>query len=121
MEKLVYKTFTWPVNPEKYQEAFVREPVYEKSDSGDSVFSGMGPMKRVITGSGAFFGEDAYTDFNNLAKVFADADKGTLIHPVCGSRTAYFTRLQMTQSPKSDYVAYSFEFTEADSEGAIPK
>lgn len=121
MEKLVFKTFTWPVNPEKYQEAFTRDPVYDKTDSGDSVFSGMGPMKRVITGSGAFFGSNAYTQFNNLAAVFAEAAKGTLTHPVCGSRTVYFTRLQMMQSPKSDYVAYSFEFTEADADGAIPK
>jgi len=121
MEKLVFKAFTWPINPEKYQEAFLREPLYDKTDSGDSVFAGMGPMKRVITGSGAFFGADAYTHFNNLAKVFSDPAKGTLTHPVCGSRTVYFTQLQMTQSPKSDYVAYSFEFTEADSEGAIPK
>jgi len=121
MDKLRYKNFTWPTNPEVYHEDFVRDALYAKTDDGDSVFSGMGPMKRVITGSGAFFGTDAYTNFNKLAELFSAGGIGTLIHPVCGSRTVYFTKLQMSQSPKSDYVAYSFEFKETDAEGAIPK
>jgi hypothetical protein len=121
MDKLNYKGFTWPTNPEVYHEDFVRDALYAKTDDGDSVFSGMGPMKRVITGSGAFFGTDAYTIFNSLAELFADGTIGLLNHPICGKRTVYFTKLQMSQSPKSDYVAYSFEFKEADSDGSIPK
>lgn len=121
MDKLVFKTFTWPTNPETFHESYDREPVYAKTDDGSSVFSGMGPMKRVITGSGAFFGDNAYTNFSNLATLFADATSGLLKHPVWGNRTVYFTQLQMTQSPKADYVAYSFEFKEADADGTIPK
>lgn len=121
MDKLSFKDFTWPTNPEVYHEEFVRDALYAKSDDGDNVFSGMGPMKRVITGSGAFFGTEAYVNFNKLAALFAQSSTGTLTHPVCGARTVYFTKLQMSQSPKSDYVAYSFEFKEADAEGAIPK
>lgn len=121
MTKLKFKTFTWPVNPEVYHEDFVRDALYARTDDGDSVFSGMGPMKRVITGSGAFFGTDAYTNFNALAALFGEKTHGVLIHPVCGERTVYFTKLQMSQSPRADYVAYSFEFTEADADGVIPK
>lgn len=121
MNKLNFKTFTWPINPEVYQETYTRKPVYTKSDDGSTVFSGMGPMKRVITGSGAFFGSDAAANFAKLAALFAETGQGELTHPVLGARTVYFTELQITQSPKSDYVAYSFEFTESDSEGAIPQ
>lgn len=121
MDKLSFKSFTWPINPEVYQEEYIREPLYAKTDDGSSVFSGMGPMKRVITGSGAFFGPDATTNFSKLAALFNSAERGGLDHPVFGTRSVYFTGLQMTQSPKSDYVAYSFEFREADEEGAIPK
>jgi len=121
MDNLTYKSFTWPNNPEVYHEDYVREALYAKTDDGDTVFSGMGPMKRVITGSGAFFGSDAAATFTRLATVFSGPDKGALVHPVWGTRTAYFTKLQMTQSPKADYVAYSFEFREADEDGAIPK
>ena len=121
MDKLSFRTFTWPTNPEVYQEEFIREALYAKTDSGDTVFSGMGPMKRVITGSGDFFGTNATADFLKLATLFAAPETGVLTHPIWGKRTVYFTKLQMTQSPKSDYVAYSFEFTEVDSDGAIPK
>ena len=120
-ERLQFKTFIWPQQPEEYREEFLREPVYVKNGAGDSVFSGMGPMKRVIVGSGAFRGADAYTNFGALAALFAENGTGTLIHPAFGSRTVYFTGLQLHQSPRRDYVAYSFEFTEADADGAIPK
>lgn len=121
MANLKFKTFEWPVNPETYHEDYQRDPLYAKTDSGDTVFSGMGPMKRVITGSGAFYGVDASLQFQKLSAIFAEATKGSLVHPVWGTRTVFFTQLQMTQPPKSDYVGYSFTFTEADSDGAIPK
>ena len=121
MDNLTYKSFTWPNNPEVYREDYVREALYAKNDNGESVFSGMGPMKRVIIGSGAFFGSDAADTFTRLATVFSGPEVGALVHPLWGTRTAYFTKLQMTQSPKADYVAYSFEFAEVDADGAVPQ
>lgn len=121
MDKLVYKNYVWPQNPDHYQQNYVREPVYEKNDAGETVFTGMGPMKRTITGSGAFFGETAYDDFLELAEVFAEETWGGLVHPKFGTYRCYFTELQLTQEPRADYVAYKFEFREADSDGAIPQ
>lgn len=121
MEKLVYKSYVWPQNPDHYQQEYVREPVYEKNDAGETVFTGMGPMKRTITGSGAFFGDTAYDDFLALAKVFEEDTYGSLVHPVWGTYRCFFTELQLTQEPRADYVAYRFEFREADSDGAIPQ
>lgn len=120
MTNLSFKTFTWPNNPENYQESYVREPVYVKTDTGTE-FSGMGPAKRVISGKGAFFGTKAVSQFNALAELFGEAEPGNLIHPALGTRSVYFTALTVTQNPRSDYVAYSFEFTEADADGAIPQ
>ena len=54
MNKLVYKNYVWPQNPDRYQQIYVREPIYAKNDAGETVFTGMGPMKRTITGSGSF-------------------------------------------------------------------
>ena len=120
MEKLLYKNYLWPQNPDHYQQSYVREPVYTKNGSGETVFSGMGPMKRTITGSGAFFGATAYTDFLELAKVFEEKSCGNLVHPVFGTYRCYFTELQVTQQPRENYVAYKFEFREADADGVIP-
>ena len=68
MNKLVYKNYVWPQNPDVYEQKYVREPVYSKDEEGKLKFS-MGPMKRTITGSGSFFGDTAYTDFLALANM----------------------------------------------------
>lgn len=121
MEKMSYKTFTWPNNPHSYQEICTREAVYEKDELKQDVFQGMGPLKRTITGSGAFFGEAAYSSFTTLAKLFEENTPGSLVHPVWGTRYCYFTELELTQEPKDNYVSYRFSFAQADADGNVPK
>lgn len=120
MNKLVYKNYVWPQNPDVYEQKYVREPVYSKDDAGNTKFS-IGPMKRTITGSGSFFGETAYEDFLALAKVFEENSWGGLVHPVFGTYRCFFTKLELTTEPREDYVAYTFEFREADEDGVIPQ
>lgn len=121
MNKLTYKSFIWPQNPDHMQHTYVREPVYVKNEAGETVFSGMGPKKLTITGSGAFFGETAYEDFRELVLVFNQAASGSLVHPQWGQIQCYFTELQATEEPRSNYVAYQFKFREADADGVIPQ
>lgn len=42
MDKLVFRSFTWPQNPEILRYSYSREPVYTKNAMGNVVFSGMG-------------------------------------------------------------------------------
>ena len=98
MDKLCFKTYTWPTNPDTYREDMVREGVYRE------------------TGSGVMIGTNAYANYTALARLLEDPEKGVLTHPVCGSRTVYFTRLQMTQNPKPNNIAYSFTFEETETE-----
>lgn len=121
MDKLSYKGWKWPQNPERYEQLYVREPVYEKNSSDVVVFTGMGPAKRTFSGSGVFFGSTAFANFKALAALFAQTTSGALAHPVWGTFQAYFTELEMTQEPSENEVAYRFTFREADSNGAIPK
>lgn len=120
MEKLIYRTFSWPQNPDKLRHSYVREPVYTKDEEGNTVFSGMGPGKCVITGSGAFIGDAAYSSFRNLLALFEDGECGYFYDPTWGVYNAYLTGLELTQEPRSDYVAYTFEFTRANADGSIP-
>lgn len=120
-EKLVFKEFTWPRNPDSCRREYVREPVYTKDALGNAVFSKMGPKKLTISGEGVFLGENAAADFKALAAVFDSAEAGDLIHPVWGTVSCYFTELELTRDAGADYAAYRFVFREADSEGAIPK
>lgn len=121
MEKLTFRTFVWPQNPEILRHNYLREPVYIKDDNGNTVFSGMSAGKCTITGSGVFFGDTAYADFRKLMALFEEGTCGTLGDPTWGNYNVYLTELALTQEPRSDYVAYSFTFTRADATGAIPK
>ena len=121
MDKLVFRDFTWPRNPEEYQVSWLREPVYEKNDAGVSVFTGMGPGKCTITGKGVFSGDTAYEDFKTLAGLFEEGSLGTLTDGTWGDFSVYLTELELTQEPRSDYVAYRFQFARADADGAIPQ
>ncbi len=121
MDKLIYKTFVWPLNPHSYKEEAVREGVYEKNEDGQDVFQGMGLLKRIITGSGILQGETALEDYKALEALFTLTDPGNLIHPMFGIRYCYFTGLEMTQEPKEDYISYRFEFREAMTNGYLPK
>ncbi len=120
MNKLSYKTFVWPHNPHTYKEEYIREPLYVTED-GVHYFDGMGEMKRIITGSGVFYGEDAFAQFRLLAELFEDEEPGNLEHPVWGIRYCYFTGLELTQEPKDNYVSYKFTFTGALTNGIVPK
>ncbi len=120
MDHLSYKTFVWPQNPHTYKEEFLREPQYV-TESGVTYFDGMGEQKLTVTGSGVFYGDDAFVQFQKLAALFADSSAGNLEHPIWGIRYCYFTRLELTQEPKDDYVSYAFTFTGALANGTVPQ
>lgn len=121
MNKMKYKTFTWPENPADFAIDYVREPVYETLADKSVVFRGLGPLKRTFRGSGAFAGGDAYQSFKALAALMNQTTSGTLEHPVWGSFTAYLVELHLEQEPRPNYVAYSFRLREANSNNAIPE
>ena len=121
MEKMSFKTFIWPQNPHTYREEFLREPMYGKNELEETVFLGMGPVKRTVTGEGAFFGNAAYESFRQLSALFAEESVGLLNHPLWGERTVWFTGLELTQEPKENWVSYRFTFREASADGEIPR
>lgn len=120
MYPLSYKTFVWPQNPHTYREATTRTPIYVTQD-GITYFEGMSDLKRVITGSGVFYGADAYDQYKKLQKLAEETAAGNLEHPIFGIRYCYLTLLEVTQEPREDYVSYRFEFTQAKANGEVPK
>ena len=120
MEQLRYKEWTWPRNPEVWKQTAAREPEYTKNAANVMVFSGMGPVKRQVTGTGCFVGEGAYEAFRELMNLYQENTWGELVHPVWGSMKAYFTELEFTQEPRQDYVSYTVRFLEADEQGNVP-
>lgn len=120
MNSLSFKTFVWPQNPHTYREVATRTPEYYTQD-GVTYFSGMSDLKRIITGSGVFYGEDAFDQYKKLQKLSEEINAGNLEHPIFGLRYCYLTLLEVTQEPRENYVSYRFEFTQALANGEVPK
>lgn len=120
MANLQYKDFLWPNDPETYREMATREAQYT-TQNGVSTYSGMGELRRVITGSGTFFGQTAYDNLKKLMDLAGQNTPGYLIHPVWGSRYGYLTGLDFQEDCDRDFLVYSFTFTEAKSDGSVPK
>ena len=120
MDKLRFKYFTWPENPETFEIRTVREPVYEVAADHTLTYKGLGPMCREIRGKGVFQGENAYADFNALAVILPTGKAEELVHPVWGTMKAYLVELDLLQESRENYVAYRFVFREAGENGMIP-
>ena len=120
MDLLKFKSYTWPNNPRTYREVLSREPLYVTQD-GVTSYKGISSTHRIITGSGVFYGTNAYDDFKELMELAEDNSPGSLVHPLWGTRYCYLTKLELNQEPKENFVSYSFEFTQAKADGTVPR
>ena len=108
-----YKSFIWPNNPKTYTLSCERMTAVQKVPFGDYSVQDLGKSRTVLRGEGEFFGAGAYECFRRLCDVFSKDGAGVLVHPVWQSHDVYFTKLELTQEPREDYVAYRFEFCDA--------
>ena len=112
MLKMRYKGFTWPNNPKTYTISCERQTAVHKIPMGGFVVQDLGQTSTVLRGEGEFYGAGAYETYQSLLAAFSSGGAGVLVHPVWQCGAAWFTRLHLTQEPREDYVAYSFEFCE---------
>ena len=109
-----YKGFVWPNNPETCSLSCEHLTAVHKLPLGSFAVQDLGKTASVLRGEGEFFGPDANRNFCELEAVFAEKGSGVLLHPVWSGHRVFFTKLSLTQQPRRDYVAYSFEFCEDD-------
>lgn len=121
MDKMKFRMFRFPENPEEYGIYMVTEPLYQINNIGQYDYLGLGPMCRIYTGTGVFRGPKAVEHFNALQVLMATRVPGELSHPIWGTGTACLTELEMKQESRPDYIRYCFTFREMDEKGGIPK
>ena len=113
LNKMKFKTFTWPNNPPTFTQDFSKNIAQHKYPRFDGArFQDLGSEPLTMSGSGEFFGKYAYDNFKKLQALFASKTAGKLYHPKWGTKTVRFTRLSSDEEPIPNYVSYSFEFVE---------
>lgn len=110
--KMQYKNFVWPNNPTSYTLKCEHLTAIHKLPLGTFCVQDLGKTATVMRGEGEFYGPDAYRNYCELERIFAESGSGTLLHPVWSGHNVFFTKLTLNQEPRADYAAYSFEFCE---------
>jgi len=111
-----YKDYTWPHNPRVYSIDYRRTMAAHKDPFSGYQLQDLGTSHRVMEGEGEFVGAGAYAEFKRLASVFYLKGPGLLVHPLWQAANTYFVALRVEQAPRPDYVRYSFEFWEENSQ-----
>lgn len=112
MMAMRFKKFIWPNNPARCSYQVRRNTAIHKYPGGGYSVEDLGEARRILTGSGEFYGENAYETMLELLRVYEQPDAGVLVHPILQFQQAYFTELSLIQEPRKDYVAYQFTFVE---------
>lgn len=120
LNKIKYKDFTFPYNPQttgsKCDRAYVK---HKYPDLAGNELEDFGINAMSITGSGVFFGVNAYAEFNRLFEEFEKNGVGDFSHPIYTQVTrGLMVSLESTVDPGSDSIKYSFEII-ADTEPSI--
>ena len=111
LNKIKYKKFTFPNNPTttgfKCDRSYIR---HKYPDLAGNELEDFGVNAIVITGSGCFFGKDAYKDFSKLYAEFKKKGVGDFRHPIFKEvKRGLMTVLESTVEPEVNVIRYSFE------------
>lgn len=113
LKSIKFKDYEWPHNPEFFNMDFTKRIVeHEYPDIHGSDSEDLGNKARIVSGSGVFYGKDAFRQFSKLVLLFADKTPGTFIHPIWSPFEARFSKLSCKEEPTPFYVSYDFEFIE---------
>ena len=119
LNSMVYKTFTWVNNPGTCSYSCDRIVVEHKYPEADGVdLEDLGINKIIVSGSGAFFGPDAYSKWNELETIFKDRSPGYFYHPVYTNISrGLMTKLQSGLESRENYISYTFEIAASTPSG----
>lgn len=120
LASIVYKDFTFPNNPAttsyKIDRSYVKHKYPELSGAE---LEDLSPNACVISGSGEFFGPNAYSNWNQLLREYKKTGVGNVSHPIFTDITrGLMVSLTADVEPMPEYVKYSFEII-ADTEPTI--
>lgn len=111
LNNIKYKNFTFPNNPETTSFKCDRSYIKHKYPNlAGNELEDFGVNAIVITGSGYFFGTDAYNNFNKLYNEFKKRGVGDFRHPIYTNVTrGLMVSLESTVEPEVNSIKYSFE------------
>lgn len=107
-----FKNYVWPHNPSTINVSVKRDLKEVMIPFKGSVIQDYGREKRIVSGSGQFFGDDCIEQFDSLFFVFKQGGRGYLSLPGMDSFLAVFKELKLVGNSMPNVLTYNFEFWE---------
>lgn len=111
LARIKYKSFTFPNNPETTSMKCDRSYIKHKyPELAGNELEDFGVNACIISGSGVFFGKDAYENAKKLYNEYKKKGVGTVKHPIYSWVTrGLMTNLELTNEPEVNTIHYTFE------------
>lgn len=107
-----FKNYVWPHNPSTINISVKRDLKEVLIPFKGSIIQDYGREKRIVSGSGQFFGDDCIEQFDSLFLVFKQGGRGFLYLPGMDSFLAVFKELKLVGNSMPNILTYNFEFWE---------
>ncbi len=112
IDNMRFGDYIWPHNPENINISSLRNVKELFLPFAGSVFQDYGRKKRVVKGTGEFFGEKCTDQFEELFYVYNKENRNMLYIPEISQFTALFKNLEITCNTIPNLIMYKFEFWE---------
>lgn len=111
LQKMRYKDFQFPNNPETTRCECNRSLIRHKyPELAGNELEDFGPNASIISGTGEFFGTNAYQQWQSLYNEFQKSGVGLVIHPIFNTITrGVMTSLSGELANRENYIRYTFE------------
>lgn len=111
LARIKYKSFTFPNNPETTSMKCDRSYIKHKyPELAGNELEDFGVNACIISGSGVFFGKNAYSNAKKLYNEYKKKGVGTVKHPIYSWITrGLMTNLELTNEPEVNVIHYTFE------------
>ena len=108
-----YKNFVWPRNPKDINVVVENDIKDIPIPRAGSIFQNYRRRKRIVSGTGEFFGEECFSQYKSLFDLFKNSnDSGYLVIPNIDPFLAFFKSLKLLGDPSPNLLTYSFLFWE---------
>lgn len=107
-----FKDYEWPYNPSKLKIEQQKNLSQIDLPFVGTIIQNLNCGKKIISGSGEFFGEDCFEKYNKLNLAYKENSSGYLSIPEIGTFLVEFKKLNISCDPGPKSVAYYFEFWE---------
>ena len=110
-----YKDFVFPSNPSRLEVINSKNIAQKPLVNGDFNTDELSKEACVIKAQGAFYGADAYSKAQSLARLFEENGAGWLFLPSSRCLRAYFKTLSLSESADKSSISYEISFVEKSS------